>query len=140
MPASAATAPMVPPTIAPVRLLVPPPPAVVSGAEALVGVFVGDDKLLVDVGLAVSVGDGMLIVVRVSEAVVLLEEELEEDVVESELSVPEPLCVGVSRLLGLCVNVKLTLTLVRCTFDEMPVALSKTVAATLLAVPQPHWE
>lgn len=128
---------MAPPTIAPVCLAPRTPLAVVSGAGGIVDVLVGDDESLADVGSEVSVGDGMLIVVRVPEAVVL-EEEVEDDVVEAELSMPEPICVGVARLLGLCV--KPTLSLVRCTSDETPVALSDTVAARSLAVPQPHWE
>lgn len=123
---------MAPPTMAPVclpLLLLPPPPAVVSGAVGLVDVLVGNEESLVDVGSAVSVGDGMLIVVRIPEAVVL---EEADDVVESALSVP------VATLLVLCV--KLTLTLDRCTSDETPVALFETVAARSLAVPHPHWE
>lgn len=90
MPANAATAPMVPPTIAPVCLAPPPPPLAVVGAERLVGVLVDDEELLVNVGPAVFVGEGMLIVVRIPDAFVL-EDELGDDLVEPELVVPESL-------------------------------------------------
>lgn len=124
---------MVPPTIAPV-CLEPPLLELVSGAEGSAeDVLVDEGELPVEAASSVAVGDGMLSVVRedddaddeapsVVPVVVVPEAELEEDAVELEP------CV------------KLTLMLVSCTSEEMPVALSDTVVARSLAVPQPHCE
>lgn len=144
MPTSAATAPMLPPTMAPVRFTPPLPLVLVPGAA--VGVKLAelvelvepvDDPSVIELGSVVVAGDGMVMVVRdpvVSEA---------DDEEVALVDVPEPVdsvprVVGVAKELGLCV--KDTSAVVSTMAEGTPEALARTVAAKSLAVPQPNCE
>lgn len=137
MPTRAATPPILPPTMAPVRLKPPSLPVLVPGAA--VGVELAElveEDSVAELGSVVVAGLGMVTVVRVPVvSEVADDEEIEVTVLDSD---PVPSVVGVARELGLFV--KSTSALVSTIAEGTPEALARTVAARSLAVPQPNCE